>query len=101
MLTFEPVSFAPLSKATLQRLKAANARLKVLSPRESEILDLVFEGLTNKAIGLRSEISEKTVEKHRSNIMQKLGIRNSTQLIRCVCEAKLGEEASRDENLAS
>ncbi|MCR9197229.1 MAG: response regulator transcription factor [Planctomycetaceae bacterium] len=95
MLTFDPVTVAPFSQETLKRLKESRARLNVLSPRESEILDLVFEGLTNKAIGLRSEISEKTVEKHRSNIMQKLGIRNSTQLIRCVCEARLGEEADR------
>ena len=96
MLTFDPVTVAPFSQETLRRLKESRARLNVLSPRESEILNLVFEGLTNKAIGLRSEISEKTVEKHRSNIMQKLGIRNSTQLIRCVCEARLGEEADRE-----
>lgn len=94
MLTFDPVSVAPFSQATLKRLRESRARLMVLSPRETEILDLVFQGLTNKAIGLRSEISEKTVEKHRSNIMQKLGIRNSTQLIRCVCEARLGDEAA-------
>lgn len=92
MLIFEKQSGPKLPDQTVERLQKATRQLSILSPRESEILGLVYEGLTNKAIGIRSEISEKTVEKHRSNIMSKLGLQNSSQLIRTVSEARLGAE---------
>ena len=66
----------------------------MLSTRESEILDLVFSGLTNKAAAGRANISEKTVEKHRANIMRKLRVRSSTDLIRRVTEASLISDES-------
>ena len=56
-----------------------------LSPREREILDFVYGGLTNKAIGLKLEISSKTVEKARSNAMQKMGVSCFAGLIRLMC----------------
>lgn len=95
MLIFEKTVTPNLPDETIERLQQASRRLAVLSPRESEILNLVYDGYTNKAIGIRSEISEKTVEKHRSNIMNKLGLQNSSQLIRCVSEARLGAELLR------
>lgn len=67
----------------------SQARMERLSPREGEILSLVFEGFTNKAVAARAGISEKTVEKHRSNIMRKIGARSVAQLIRRVAEARL------------
>ena len=92
MLIFERTVGPNLPNETVERLQDATRRLAILSPRESEILNLVYDGYTNKAIGIRSEISEKTVEKHRSNIMHKLGLQNSSLLIRCVSEARLGAE---------
>lgn len=89
MLIFEHFKVAVISEDLKERTKQAQEMLAKLTERETEILDLVYEGFTNKAIGIRSEISEKTVEKHRSNIMQKLGIRNAASLVRCVTEAKL------------
>ena len=89
MLIFEQAKVALFPADLKQRTKHAQEMLAKLTERETEILDLVYEGFTNKAIGIRSEISEKTVEKHRSNIMQKLGIRNAASLVRCVTEAKL------------
>ena len=51
------------------------ASLTDLTPRESEILQLVIEGKTNKAIATEIYISEKTVEFHLDHIYTKLGVR--------------------------
>ena len=53
-----------------------------LSGREKEVLQLISSGLTNKQIAARLLISVKTVESHRTNIMQKLGIHNTAELVR-------------------
>ena len=53
-----------------------------LSGRESEVLKLVAEGHTNRAIARMMNVSIKTVEKHRSNLMTKLDIQDLTGLIR-------------------
>jgi DNA-binding NarL/FixJ family response regulator len=53
-----------------------------LSPREQEVLKLVAEGYTNKQIAEELVISEKTVERHRANILEKLGMRDRVELTR-------------------
>ena len=53
-----------------------------LSVREKEVLQLISSGLTNKQVAARLLISVKTVETHRTNIMQKLGIHNTAELVR-------------------
>lgn len=50
--------------------------LSDLTPRELEILHLVIEGKTNKAIGSEIWVSEKTVEFHLDNIYTKIGARS-------------------------
>lgn len=52
-----------------------------LSSREREILQLIIEGNTNKAIALTLNISIKTVEKHRASIMRKLDVHSLPELI--------------------
>jgi DNA-binding NarL/FixJ family response regulator len=54
--------------------------LDLLTTREIEILKLIAEGHKNKDIAVHLCISSKTVEKHRSNLMEKLGIRNTAAL---------------------
>lgn len=54
----------------------------VLTEREREIVRLVAEGLRNREIANRLNISLKTVETHRANIMQKLNISDRVQLVR-------------------
>jgi two-component system, NarL family, response regulator NreC len=54
----------------------------VLTPREREILILVAEGFTNAEIAKKLFISEKTVQTHRSNILDKLNIHDRTELVR-------------------
>jgi DNA-binding NarL/FixJ family response regulator len=53
-----------------------------LTKRESEILQLVAEGIGNKEIGERLFISVKTVETHKTHILDKLGLKNNTELIK-------------------
>lgn len=53
-----------------------------LSPRERQVLQLIAEGHTNTAVAQMLEISIKTVEKHRSNLMLKLQVGDVTRLVR-------------------
>jgi DNA-binding NarL/FixJ family response regulator len=53
-----------------------------LTPREREVLQLVAEGHTNTAIAGLMNISVRTVEKHRSSLMSKLGVRDLAGLLR-------------------
>jgi DNA-binding NarL/FixJ family response regulator len=53
-----------------------------LTKRESEVLELVAQGIGNKEIGDRLFISVKTVETHKSHILDKLGLKNTSELIR-------------------
>jgi DNA-binding NarL/FixJ family response regulator len=56
--------------------------LSALSPREKEILQLIAEEHTSAEIGKMLFISEKTVEKHRTKLMEKLNVRNLAGLVR-------------------
>lgn len=53
-----------------------------LSPRETEIVKLIAEGLTSREIAAVLHISDKTVERHRSNVLDKLGLRDRVALTR-------------------
>ncbi|HEY6357368.1 MAG TPA: helix-turn-helix transcriptional regulator, partial [Vicinamibacterales bacterium] len=50
-----------------------------LTPREHDVLELVAEGLSNKAIGARLGISDQTVKFHVASICGKLGVANRTE----------------------
>jgi len=52
----------------------------LLREREAEVARLVADGLTNKQIGTRLLISERTVESHVRNIMNKLGVSSRAQI---------------------
>jgi DNA-binding NarL/FixJ family response regulator len=53
-----------------------------LTLREREVLKLIAEAYTNKAIGETLHLSEKTVESHRANLMRKLEMRDRVELVR-------------------
>ena len=53
-----------------------------LSPRELEVVKLIAEGQTSKEMAELLVISEKTVERHRANVLDKLGMRNRVELTR-------------------
>jgi len=59
---------------------------ETLTPRERQVLHLVTEGLTSRQIAQRLNISSRTVEMHRSNLMNKLGVHTVAELIRYALE---------------
>ena len=76
------VSRAMLSKIVKgDKFKPAFSGMIQLTDREVEILDQVCRGLTNPEIGDKLFISARTVEGHRKNIMEKMGVRNSAGMI--------------------
>ncbi|AMY03160.1 response regulator transcription factor [Mesorhizobium ciceri] len=54
-------------------------RLRQLTDRQTEILRLVAEGLSNKEVALRLELQEKTVKHHMTGVLSKLNVRNRTE----------------------
>ncbi|TMC34524.1 MAG: response regulator transcription factor, partial [Chloroflexi bacterium] len=56
--------------------------LRVLTPRELEVLTMVAEGCTNQEIADQLVLSIKTVQAHRANVMEKLGLQDITHLVR-------------------
>ena len=67
-----------------ERAVSANLaqELRVLTPREVEVLTLVAEGRTNQEIANQLVLSVKTVQAHRANVMEKLGLQDVTHLVR-------------------
>lgn len=61
----------------------AQSRLAKLSGRELEVLDHLVKGMSNKAIAIALQLSPRTVEIHRANMMTKLGANHSAEAIRC------------------
>jgi two-component system, NarL family, response regulator NreC len=72
-----------------QRMKRdqAPSRYEFLSTRERQILHLVTEGLNNQEISQRLGISPRTVESHRANLMSKLNVGNTAELVRYALES--------------
>ena len=77
-----------LMKSPLKAAKITDADYATLTPREQEVMRLLAEGLSSKAVAEKLFISSKTVENHRANIMSKLGLHSTIELVRYA--AKLG-----------
>jgi two-component system response regulator FixJ len=76
-------SFALLDERTLAIAErgAIAAKLGRLSPREREVLRLVAAGEPNKLIAHALDLSVRTVEMHRANLMTKLGVRSAAEAV--------------------
>jgi two-component system, NarL family, response regulator NreC len=59
----------------------ASPTISRLSPREREILQLAAEGKTSKEVALTLNVTAKTVDTHRSNILTKLGLHSIAELV--------------------
>lgn len=72
------------------RRREAAARLAALTPREQDILEAIAAGLGNKAIARRLELSPRTVEVHRANIMRRAEAGSIAELLRLRFMAEAG-----------
>jgi FixJ family two-component response regulator len=72
-------------------VKAAEVRdrMALLTPRESEVMELVAQGLPNKTIARLLDIGIRTVETHRARVLEKMGTRNASELARAL--TRLGQ----------
>jgi two-component system response regulator FixJ len=64
-------------------------KIDSLTAREAEVFERVAKGQMNKVIGFDLDISERTVEVHRSQVMKKMGVRTLSQLVRSKIESEL------------
>jgi DNA-binding NarL/FixJ family response regulator len=62
-----------------------------LTPRELDVVKLIAEAYTNKQIAETLNVSEKTVESHRANVLSKLGMRDRVELVRYAIKRGLVE----------
>jgi len=70
------------AQQSLIRQFLEQGRQPELTPREQEIVKLIAEAHTNRDIAEILHLSEKTVESHRANVLQKLGMRDRVELVR-------------------
>ena len=76
---FEADGEPPASVAARQRPVTADDRLAQLTDQERTVLRLIGEGLTNRQIGSRMGLAEKTVKNYTSHLLAKLGLERRTQ----------------------
>jgi DNA-binding NarL/FixJ family response regulator len=77
-----PSAVTTLVRDYVERGGRGEEQFDVLTPRELEVLKLIAEAYTNKQIADALFISVKTVERHRQNILDKLGMRDRVELTR-------------------
>jgi RNA polymerase sigma factor (sigma-70 family) len=65
-------------------LEAAKTKLAILTPREQDVMDLIRAGKPNKVIAGKLGISQRTVEVHRANIMEKMKVDSVAELVTLV-----------------
>ena len=65
-----------------------SARLKLLTPRERAVLELLVNGRASKEMAAELNLSIRTVESHRARILEKLGVESATQVVRLVLLAR-------------
>ncbi len=75
-------------RKTLDEKQEIIRRIKSLTPREHEIMDRMIAGQANKVIAIELEISQRTVEIHRSRVMHKMGTHSLAHLVRMVLSVK-------------
>jgi two-component system response regulator FixJ len=78
------------SATTSEALRGARRLLRQLTEREREIVDAIVAGQSSRQIAEALSVSQRTVEAHRANILQKLDIANTASLVRLAVLAGIG-----------
>lgn len=71
-----------LAQSMVRGKKAVDQEVQDITPRERDILKMLVDGLRNKEIATMFSISIRTVDTHRTNIMRKLKVNNTAELVR-------------------
>ncbi|MGW7003757.1 response regulator [Streptomyces sp. NPDC054933] len=87
----DPVATARVLERLRRGDDKGDARLENLTDRERRILDLIGEGLTNRQIGERLHLAEKTVKNYVSSLLAKLGMARRTQAAAFVARMRADE----------
>jgi FixJ family two-component response regulator len=74
-----------------QKIDAIRARIRVLTPRERQVMDFVANGQMNKQIAAALGLSQITVKMHRGSLMKKMGVRSVAELVKLVEAHRLAE----------
>jgi len=77
-----PAAVATLVRDYVERGRPDDRQFDILTPRELQVLKLIAEAQTSKEIAAELFISVKTVERHRQNILEKLGMSDRVELTR-------------------
>lgn len=99
IVIFQDISDRKKLEVNQSEKETAEEQLKKLTPREKQVMELVVGGKPNKSIARSLNISVKTVEMHRSNMMKKLKLRNVTDLVKLAVNA--GTIQTEDELMPS
>jgi FixJ family two-component response regulator len=78
-------------RAATQKIDAIRARIRVLTPRERQVMDLVAAGKMNKQIASDLGLSQITVKMHRGSFMKKMGVRSVAELVKLVEAHRLAD----------
>ena len=73
---------AEISEKMINFMSAQSTSENVLSNKESEVLGLISKGLTTKEIAAKLFVSSRTIETHRANVLKKLEVKNTAELIK-------------------
>ncbi len=79
-------------KVSMQRRQGARDRLQKLSSREIQVLDCIVAGCSNKTMARELDISVKTIETHRANLMSKMEAGSVSELVRIALLADGGQK---------
>lgn len=83
------------NRRTLTKLDLIRTRMVSLTPREREVLDLIANGRPNKIMAQHLGLSQRTVELHRSRVMEKMGASSVAHLVRMLMNLERGNGAQR------
>ena len=91
LLSIVGAAFSRLDQDSVEasRVQSAQAKIDKLSPRETDVLKGLIEGRSNKIIAYDLDISPRTVEIYRANLMEKLEVRSLSEALRIAFAAGL------------
>ncbi|MDG1728741.1 MAG: response regulator transcription factor [Algibacter sp.] len=80
---------AEISEKMINFMSTQSVSENILSNKETEVLGLISEGLTIKEIAAKLFVSSRTIETHRANILKKLEVKNTAELIKKAAKINL------------